>query len=126
MSSIQSLWSSLHRTRLSMYYYCLVFVVIQIVFQQVGRSQVQLKVAYITTNGGQYISNGSIPAVMLAVEKVNNASSDRYHLQLATASISVSTCSYTFCKCSYGWDSACMNYARIVWAVLFVCTYNTE
>lgn len=88
---MSSLWSSLHRARLSMAYHCLVLVVIQIVFQQVGRSQVQLKVAYITTNGGQYISNGSIPAVTLAVEKVNNAT-DSYHLQLATASISVSAC----------------------------------
>lgn len=85
------LWNSPHRTRLSMAFHCLVLVVIQIVFQQVGRSQVQLKVAYITTNAGQYISNGSIPAVTLAVEKVNNAS-DHYHLQLATASISVSAC----------------------------------
>lgn len=50
----------------------------------------ELQVAYITTNGGQYISNGSIPAVMLAVDKVNNASSGRYHLQVATRSISVS------------------------------------
>lgn len=33
-----------------------------------------LQVAYITTDDGAYVSNGSIPAVMLAIEQVNNLS----------------------------------------------------
>ena len=36
--------------------------------------QLELQVAYITTGDGAYVSNGSIPAVMLAIEQVNNLS----------------------------------------------------
>lgn len=36
--------------------------------------QLELQVAYITTDDGAYVSNGSIPAVMLAIEQVNNVS----------------------------------------------------
>lgn len=46
--------------------------------------QLDLRIAYITTDDGQYVSNGSIPAVMLAVDEVNSVFSDRYRLQMNT------------------------------------------
>lgn len=70
----------------------LVLLVLQIVLQQVDRAtgQLDLRIAYITTDDGQYVSNGSIPAVMLAVDEVNSVFSDRYRLQMNTYPIFVS------------------------------------
>ena len=68
----------------------LVFVVLQILCLQHARGQLELRVAYITTNAGQYVSNGTIPAVELAVEKVNEVFADRFRLNMTTSSISVS------------------------------------
>jgi hypothetical protein len=62
----------------------------QFVFYQGGTGLLKLRVAYITTNEGQYVSNGSIPAVTLAVDEVNREFSDQYHLQIQRSSISVS------------------------------------
>ena len=63
---------------------------------KVGDSgQLQLRIAYITTNDGQYISSGATPAVMLAMEEVNKVYSNRFCLQVTTFNISVS-CSGQF------------------------------
>ena len=69
---------------------CLVLLLMQSVFYQGGSALLELQVAYFTTNEGQYVSNGSIPAVMLALDKVNEAFSDQFHLQISTSEISVS------------------------------------
>lgn len=63
-------------------------------FYQGGTGLLKLRVAYITTNEGQYVSNGSIPAVTLAVDEVNREFSDQYHLQIQRSSISVSIIIY--------------------------------
>ena len=60
----------------------------QIILHSCGGQQ-QLRVAYITTDTGQYVSNGSIPAVTLALDAVNNVFSDHFDLQMTTFSISV-------------------------------------
>ena len=73
---------------------CLVFLVMPSVFYQCGSGLLELQVAYITTNEGQYVSNGSRPAVMLAIDEVNKAFSDQYHLQISTTEISVSVFTY--------------------------------
>ena len=68
----------------------LALVTAQVLFLQVCRGHLELRIAYITTNHGKYVSNGSIPAVMLALDEVNKAFSGRFGLQMNISSISVS------------------------------------
>lgn len=64
--------------------------------------QPELQVAYITTDDGAYVSNGSIPAVMLAIEQVNNLSDYKLVLNRDGSPRSTSVSLWTFLTDKFG------------------------
>ena len=65
-------------------------ILLQILFAQFCCTELELRVVFITTYSGQYVSNGSLPAVVLAVDEVNEVLAGRYRLHLNTSTITVS------------------------------------